>query len=136
MNIKNTFKKLINLLFSDKVILKSKRVIFMTTLYLKISQSARTSNSLEECNRQLGLVDNVAALELPAAIKDKVWCSSNLSTFDKVASAIKTGDTSSVSLAVLSITPAWLNYDAGSCLMKNDIDAVVSCVSRQRVRLC
>jgi hypothetical protein len=108
----------------------------MTTLYLKISQSARTSNSLEECNRQLGLVDNVAALKLPAAIKDKVWCSTNLSTFDKVATAITSGDTSTVSQAVMSITPAWLNYDAGSCLMKNDIDAVVFCISRQRVTLC
>lgn len=116
----------------DSIILRSKRVIFMTTLYLKMSQRYNASVSLEECNRQLGLVENVDALKLPAALQNKVWKDDKQETFDTVAAAISNGDTSSISQAVMSITPTWLKYDADTTLMENDIDTIVGCVAQRR----
>lgn len=132
MTIKRMIKKIGGSLLPDSIILRSKRVIFMTTLYLKMSQRYNASVSLEECNRQLGLVENVDALKLPAALQNKVWKDDKQETFDTVAAAISNGDTSSVSQAVMSITPAWLKYDVDTSLMENDIDTIVGCVAQRR----
>jgi hypothetical protein len=136
MSIKSIFKKIGGSLLPARVILKGKRVIFMTTFYLKMCQSYGVSVTLEECNRQLGLVDNVDALKLPAALQDKVWNVGDEKSLDRVTAAIECGDVSTVNRVVMSITPAWLRYDSGSCnIMRNDIETIVSCVSQRHAAM-
>lgn len=108
----------------------------MTTFYLKMCQSYGVDVTLEDCNRQLGLVDNVDALKLPAALQDNVWKDGVEMSLKTVTAAIDRGDVSAINRAVMSITPAWLRYDAGSCnIMRNDIETIVSCVSQRHVAM-
>jgi hypothetical protein len=134
MFIKRIFRSIGDRLLPKQVIARSKRVIFMTTLYLKMAQIyTPCKGTLEECNRRLGLVDNVDALKLPAVLQDKIWKDELQETFEKVDKDISRGDISGVCQKVLSITPRWLQYGNQTGAMQHDIEVIASCVSRRRV---
>jgi hypothetical protein len=135
MTIMNLLRKIVGVLLPESIALKGKRVIFMTTFYLKMCQNSGIPISLEECNRQLGLVDDVDALKLPAALKNTVWKSNMETSLGHVTEAINNGDTSTINQVVIGLTPAWLRYDASSCNMQTDIETIVSCVSQRHAAM-
>lgn len=134
MTIKGILRRMGSAVLPERVIARSKRVIFMTNLYLRMTKIYNPCNdTLVECNRRLGLVDNPNALKLPAVLQDKIWNADAEETFAKVNKDILCGDLTGVCQKVLAITPSWLQYGRKPDEMRHDIEVVASCVSQRRV---
>lgn len=133
MTIGSILKGIGSRLLSEKIIVRSKRTIFMTTLYLKMAGIYTPSkDTLEECNKRLGLVCNVDALKLPAVLQDTIWDRTASATLEKVDKEISRGDINGVCQRVIAITPRWLRYGSHSDAMRHDIEAIANCVIQRK----
>lgn len=104
----------------------------MTGLYMNmLRESNPTRDTLEECNRRLGLADDPNTLKLPAVLGEVIWKGEE-AEFESVNKAMSCGDIEGVCRKVMSITPDWLRYSTEPSVMKHDIEVVALSVSARR----
>lgn len=134
MAIPSVLKKVGAKLTPQRAIGRSKRIVFITTLYLQmVREFEPTVKALEDLNRRFGLVDNPDALKWPSRFRNDVW-SKRSQGIQEADEKLAQGDLHEACNTVLQITPRWLHYGANEGDMRQDIEEVAKVVVGERTQ--
>lgn len=119
-------------LLPQDTIARSKRIFFITTLYLQMAREFEPSlKALEDLNRRFGLVNNPDALKWPSRFRGDVW-GKRAKGIEEADEKLAQGDLHEACNTVMQLTPKWLHYASSEGDMRSDIEQVAKVVVGER----
>lgn len=128
-------KKLSLFLMNHLLSGNGKRIVFLTTTYIKLHRESRTCPAkLEELNKRLHIARHVDALELPARMCDMVWgkddlekavCAScGMQRCNLITCNLSESNLKRACQAIVDAAPSWLRYGRQSDMIDDMVNLV------------